>query len=153
MPRIEMETSLPVSPAVLASELLTMEGVNDELSPILKMTAPQPWASKPISEWPVNSEIFSSRILLFGVMPIDLHRFKFESVHGMGFKESSKSLFNRHWSHERTIRESGSGATVKDVLHYTSQLGFLGYLFMPLYQAIFSHRHKRLKRKYVQGGE
>lgn len=151
MPRIEITTSLPVSPRLLASDLLTMQGVNFELSPILKMTCPQNWAAKPISQWPENCELFTSKILMCGFFPVDLHRFKFQSVHCMGFKESSRSLFNSHWSHERTILKTNSGAEVKDVILYENKLGILGYLFMPLYKSVFSHRHKRLKHKYVQG--
>ena len=150
MPKFEMETSLAVSPDQLASDLLLMSGVNYELSPLLKMSVPQTWAAKPISDWPVNNNIFSSTILLFGFIPIDLHRFKFLSVHGMGFKESSKTLLNSLWSHQRTISSNGSGAKVTDVVYYKSKLGFLGYLFKPLYQSIFAHRHKRLKSKYAK---
>lgn len=145
-----METSLPVNPDQLASDLLLMSGVNYELSPLLKMSAPQKWATKPISKWPVNSYIFSSTILLFGLIPIDLHRFKLLSVNGMGFKESSKTLFNSQWSHQRTISSNGSGAKVRDVVYYNSKLGFLGCLFKPLYKSIFAHRHKRLKSKYAK---
>lgn len=150
MPSFELATSLPVSPSRLASDLLTMEGVNYELSPILKMTAPKNWAAKPISQWPENCELFSSKILLCGVLPVDLHRFKFQSVHRLGFKESSRSLFNHHWSHERTILVNNTGATVKDVVLYENKLTFLGCLLLPLYKSLFAHRHKRLKLKYLQ---
>lgn len=153
MPKFEMETSLPVSPDKLSADLLFMSGVNYELSPILKMSAPQKWEVEPISKWPVNSDIFSSTILLFGFLPIDLHRFNFLSVNGMGFKEASSSLLNKLWSHERTISTSGSGSKIKDVVHYKSKLGFLGNLFKPVYQAIFAHRHKRLKLKYDESSK
>lgn len=148
MPKFGMEVSLPVSPDQLSSDLLFMSGVNYELAPILKMSAPEKWAAKPISEWPVNQGIFASKILLFGFIPIDLHRFSFLSVNLMGFKESSTSLLNSLWSHERTISANGSGATVTDVVYYKSKLGLIGYLFKPLYQSIFTYRHKRLRQKY-----
>lgn len=150
MPVFEMEVTLPVNPDQLAADLLVMSGVNYELSPILRMSAPVEWAGKLISEWPVNTDLFSSRILLFGVVPIDLHRFKFLSVDGMGFKESSQTLINSLWSHERRISSNGSGAKVRDVVYYKSKSGFLGCLFKPVYRSVFAHRHKRLKLKYAK---
>lgn len=149
MPKFEMETYLSVNPDQLATDLLNMSGVNYELSPFLKMSTPQQWSAKSIADWPVNDHIFSSSILLFGFIPIDLHRFKFTSVDGMGFTESSNTLLNSLWSHERTISITDSGAKVTDVVCYKSRLGFIGYLFKPLYQSIFAHRHKRLKQKYA----
>ncbi|KZY35348.1 hypothetical protein A3752_19745 [Oleiphilus sp. HI0081] len=150
MPKFEMEISLPVCPENLSADLLVMSGVNYELSPILKMSAPQQWPAKPISEWPVNDDIFSSIILLFGFIPVDLHRFKFRSVNSMGFIESSKTMLNNVWSHEQTISADGSGAKIRDVVYFKSKLGFLGYLFKPVFQSIFAHRHKRLKSKYAK---
>ena len=150
MPQFELEIHLPVSPGQLSSDLLSMTGVNYELSPMLQMSAPEPWALQSISEWPTNKDIFTSKISLFGLIPIDFHHFKFLSVHSQGFKESSKSLFNNLWSHERTISSSDSGSKVKDVVYYKSKLGWVGYVFKPVYKSIFIHRHKRLKSKYAK---
>ena len=150
MPKFEMEVFLPVSPDQLSSDLFLMSGVNYELSPIVKMSAPEEWASKSIAHWPVNEYVFSSIIFLFGFIPIDLHRFKLLSVNSNGFKESSKTLFNSVWSHERNILKSDSGATVRDVVYYKSKIGFLGSLLKPIYHSIFVHRHNRLKLKYAK---
>jgi hypothetical protein len=152
MPKFEIETPLAVSPEQLSTDLLSMAGVNDELSPLLKMTAPQQWIEKPIFQWPVNIPLFSSTILLFGFIPIDVHRFKFTSVNTMGFKESSSTLFNSLWQHERSILSDGDGdgATIKDVVYYRSKLAVLGGLFKPVYRWIFIHRHKRIKFKYSE---
>ncbi|MDX1353280.1 MAG: hypothetical protein R3254_09730 [Thiomicrorhabdus sp.] len=94
---------MSVSPEQLSTELLHMSGVNYELFPIVKMSTPKAWAKKPISEWPIEDEVFASAVLLFCFIPIDLHRFRFQSVNDMGFKESSKSLLNVMWIHERKI--------------------------------------------------
>ena len=150
MPKFEIETPLAVSPEQLSADLLNMAGVNNELYPLLKMTAPRQWIEKPIFQWPVNSTLFSSAILLFGFIPMDVHRFKFTSVNTMGFKESSSTLINSLWLHERSILSNGDGdgATIKDVVYYKSKLAVLGRLFKPVYKWIFIHRHKRLKLKY-----
>lgn len=150
MPQFEMKVFLPANPACLSSDLLCMSGVNYELSPILKMSVPEKWATTSISDWPINEELFSSKVLFFGFIPIDLHSFTFLFVNTSGFKESSKTLINSVWSHERTISNNGSGAIVSDVIYFKSKLGFLGYLFKPVSQAIFAHRHKRLILKYAK---
>ena len=148
MPSFEMETQLPVSSNELAHDTLKMSGVNYELGPLLKMSAPDFWQSKSITEWPTNQNLFSSNILLLGLIPIDRHFFNFKTIDSFGFKENSKSLMNSLWSHERLIKSVGSGSVIKDVIIYKSKLGILGNLFMPIYKAIFKHRHSRLRAKY-----
>ena len=143
-----MEIILPVAPEQLIKELFTMSGVNYELGPIIKMSAPEEWALKPITKWPVNQELFTSTISLFGFIPIDRHRFKLLSISSAGFTESSSSLFNVVWAHERTITKNGSGAIVKDSVGYKSKIGSLSFLSMPVYRFIFNHRHRRLRQKY-----
>lgn len=150
MQKFKMVVSLSVSTDQLSSELLNMSGVNYELFPIIRMSAPKLWSKRPISEWPVEDEVFASAVLLFCFIPIDVHRFRFQSVSGMGFKESSKSLINLLWIHERLISEDHNGAKVLDIVHYRSKFRFLGSLTKPIYQAIFTYRHHRLKRKYTQ---
>lgn len=75
MPSFEIETQLAVSSNKLARDTLNMTGVNYELWPLLKMSAPDIWQSKPITEWPTNKNLFSSNILLLGCIPIDRHYF------------------------------------------------------------------------------
>jgi hypothetical protein len=150
MPSFEMETQLAVSSSELAHDTLNMSGVNYELGPLLKMSAPDLWQSKSITEWPTNQNIFSSNILLLGLIPIDRHFFNFKTVDSFGFKENSKSLMNSLWSHERLIKSAGSGSVIKDVIIYQSKLGIVGNLFMPIYKAIFKHRHNRLRAKYFK---
>lgn len=106
MPRFEIESQLAVDSNNLAQDSLTMSGVNYELGPFLKMSVPDLWQSKSITEWPTKQSLFSSNILLFGFIPIDRHYFKFKTIDSFGFNESSKSLMNSLWSHERLISQS-----------------------------------------------
>lgn len=149
MPSFEIETQLTVSANELAYDALTMLGVNYELGPLLKMTAPDNWQSKPITHWPTNQRLFTSTILLLGLIPIDRHYFNFTKIDNSGFNENSKSLMNSLWSHKRVIKNNGSGSVITDVIMYKSKLGVLGIIFMPIYKAIFKHRHNRLKSKYA----
>jgi len=90
-------------------------------------------------------------VLLLGFLPVDVHHFKLLAVDSMGIKESSQSLMNSVWSHERIISANGADAKVRDVVYYEGKVAWLGKLLQPLYRAIFVHRHKRLKSKYAGG--
>lgn len=125
-----------------------MAGVNYELAPLVQMSVPEDWASTSIAQWPVDVEIFASKILLLGVIPIDLHHIKFDAVDQSGFRESSRSLMYRVWAHERRISEDASGARVKDTVYFECHLALLGGLLKPIYKAVFAHRHQRLRSRY-----
>jgi hypothetical protein len=148
MPTFEIESDLPIEPMKLYRELLTIKGVNRELSPYIKMSAPKQWRAKPISEWPVGAFLFNSRVTLFGLIPIDSHGFKFSEVSESGFSETSKTLMNKEWNHTRSIVKTSAGSKVKDLVEYKSKLGFMGYLLMPFLLTIFKHRHSKLKAIY-----
>jgi len=148
MPKFEIATHLSVEPVKLYRELLTINGVNRELAPYINMSAPKQWRAKQISEWPVGAFFFNSRVTLFGLIPIDSHRFKFSEVSESGFSESSKTLMNKEWNHTRSIVAAGSGSKVKDLIEYKSKLSIVGIILMPVFKAIFKHRHKKLKAKY-----
>lgn len=148
MPRFELETYLPVCPTDLISFTFNMAGVNYELGPLLKMSAPDMWESKALNLWPTNQDLFSSNILLLNTIPIDRHTFFFHSIDSFRFNEQSKSILNKSWSHERKIEHKGSGSVIKDTIIFKSRLSVLGFLFTPIYKAVLKHRHNRLKTKY-----
>lgn len=133
--------------AVLAT--LTLEGVNAELRPLVRITAPAQWAKRPLAQWPMREHLFSSWILLFGVLPIDRHTFMLHSVSpDAGFEEASSSLINTRWRHERTIVAIEGGCRVTDRVGYRCRIPLLGYLLKPVYQLVFRHRHRTLRARY-----
>lgn len=141
---------MPKGARELAAELLTMDGVNFELGPWLKMTAPPEWQARSFPEWPENQVLFSSKILLLGFIPFDSHWFKFESVGPRGFSEQSSNIMNRVWAHQRSITTTESGTLVRDEVRYQSKISFVGALFLPIYKLVFANRHRRLKSKYAK---
>ena len=148
MPNFEMESILKSDIERLSKELFTMKGVNEELYPIVTMSAPTIWKSKPITDWPKNTKLFKSRINFLGYIPIDLHDFEFSDISKDGFKENSSSLMNKQWKHERSIVQSGDDVIVRDRVDYESKVGLVGLLLKPVYKSIFRHRHSKLKAKY-----
>lgn len=148
MPSFEIETKLNVKPDTLSKDVLTMSGVNYELMPLVRMTAPLEWADKPLYDWPVESPVFTSTLMLFGFFPIDRHEFRFLVTGSKGFRECSSSLSNREWRHDRSIGSDGSSCIVRDTVMFEPKLKILGAIMLPIYKYIFWHRHKRLKAKY-----
>jgi hypothetical protein len=128
---------------------LTLNGVNAELSPLVRMMAPAAFAQRPLQEWPERQHLFTSWILLLGVLPVDRHAFYLHSVMpGKGFVETSSSTINALWKHERTILPIEAGCRVTDAVEYRCRLPLLGYLLKPVYTLVFWHRHRYLRSRY-----
>ncbi len=126
----------------------TLGDVNRELAPWVRMTAPRRWRQRPIAQWPQRKPLFYSRILLLGLFPVDHHRFYFEQIDANGFVERSRSWGNVYWQHERRLQSTSAGCVLTDTVRYRSRMPLLGRLLLPLYRALFRHRHARLRRRY-----
>lgn len=125
---------------------LTLRGLNAELWPWVRMTAPEEFTQLPLEQWPAQTALFKSWILLLGILPMDRHAFYLESVtSGSGFAERSSSVVNAQWNHTRVILPIAGGCRVTDTLRYQSRLALLGYLLRPAYQLVFWWRHRRLR--------
>ena len=126
-----------------------LAAVNAELMPLVRMTAPSRWRDENLFSWPVQQPLFHSWVLLFGVLPVDLHRFCLESVDpASGFQEHSNTWMNRSWRHQRLIESTERGCRVTDRVQYESRLPLFGSLMRPVYKLVFRHRHRRLRRRY-----
>jgi len=145
--KFELSSTLDCSKETI-QRTLTMEGVNAELGPLVRMTAPPAWQNVPIPEWPEKEPLFKSWILLFGLVPIDRHSFYFDSVDAGGFSEASSSWMNRLWRHTRQIDSVESGVRVKDAVEFELRLPFLGRLLLPIYKAVLQRRHRYLRRMH-----
>lgn len=151
MPAIHIQSELNSGPTRLAAELLSLNGVNYELMPLVKMTAPRAWRQRPVPEWPASDYLFSSVILLFGIIPVDLHRFGLLNTDKQGFSEVSTSLVMQTWRHERIIEKTGGGARVTDRVEFQPRLALLAAVLRPIYRRVFEHRHRRLRQRYGAG--
>lgn len=147
-PTFTIETELAVTPEDFWRRM-SLASVNAELAPLVRMTAPEEWREVAIEQWPTGRTLFNSVILLFGFLPIDVHRFRLEQVYPQrGFLERSSSLVNRVWRHERTIQPGPSGCLVTDVVTVQSRVPLLGGLLLPVFRAVFRNRHRRLRALY-----
>ncbi len=125
--------------------ITTMEQVNNELYPFARMTYP---INKnhfcKLIETP-NKKIFTSWILLFGFLPIDIHFFKLEKLEeGKAFYENSSSIMHKYWKHTRLLIAENKNTILIDEVHFSPRVPLLGAILFPIYKKIFSNRHRQL---------
>jgi len=132
----------------------TMEGVNHELAPWLRMTSPPEASGLRIEDAPLGRPLFSSWVLLAGVLPIDRHHFKMAEIErGRGFVEDSVSWSQRRWEHRRHVETRGDAACLlTDRLIFTPRVGAAGPMLEYVIGAIFRHRHRRLRARFGGAG-
>lgn len=143
---LKMASDLPVPLIEVWQQVSTMEGVNDELAPFIRMTSPPDVRRLPFTQSPLKQPLFASWLLLFGVLPFDRHQLRLDEVWEGGFRENSSSLIHRVWRHERIIIANGTGSTLTDTLNFEPRISLLGYIILPVVRFLFQHRHRRLKR-------
>jgi len=148
MNEFQLTLRLRADADLVASEVLSICGVNYELGPLLKMTAPKSWVEKPISQWPVGIRLFRSAVLLFYCVPVDLHSFMFVHTTPKGFSEKSSTLMNRRWEHKRRITENDIGCIITDYVRFTGRVPFMEPFMKYVYRFIFRRRHQKLIDKY-----
>lgn len=113
------------------------------------MTHPADRASLAGQTVPMGTVLFRSMILLFGILPIDLHALAFDKIQdNKAFYENSTTLTHRYWKHTRSLTDTEGGVMVKDEVHFSPRLPFIGHLLLPIYTAIFRHRHRRLAKAF-----
>jgi ligand-binding SRPBCC domain-containing protein len=129
---------------------LSMDAVNQELWPLVKMTVPEAWRHRPIARWETGRLLLKSWILLFGFIPVDRHSFYLAEIQsGIKFRERSYSWMNREWNHTRTIAKTGPGCIVTDHIEVAGRIPLLTRFLFPVYKHIFRHRHRRLLQKFA----
>jgi hypothetical protein len=96
--------------------------------------------------------LFQSWLLAFGAVPFDRHALVLmEVVDGEGFVEESSSWMQRRWRHERRLREAVGGCVVTDHLTVEPRLPMTQPAVGMLVRWLFSHRHRRLRRRFGAG--
>lgn len=128
----------------------TMDGVNAELRPFVRMTHPADLQSLADVEVEPGEVILRSWLLAGGVVPFDRHALAFERlVDGEGFDEESTSWLQRRWRHERRVIDHGDGTcTVTDHLVVEPRLGILRPVAHRTVRFLFDHRHRRLAARF-----
>ncbi len=144
---IEIESTLDASADEVWSQALTMEGVNEELMPWIRMTVPRAARGKRLDEFIARQEAFTSVLLLLGMLPFDVHHLTLVSVFQCGFDEESWSWLHRRWSHQRRVVPASGGCVVTD--RVTVEPRFTPPLILrPIVGRIFEARNRRLRSRF-----
>jgi ligand-binding SRPBCC domain-containing protein len=147
---VEQQSLLAAPPDAVWARVSTFEGINDELRPLMRMTAPARVRALDPSEVVLGERIFRSWVLLFGLIPIDYDDLTLIALEpGRGFHERSRMLSMRVWEHERMLEPAGDSTTrVTDRLSFEPRLPGAGPLLERFIRATFRHRHRRLRRRF-----
>ncbi|HSS32181.1 MAG TPA: hypothetical protein VLL27_02765 [Solirubrobacterales bacterium] len=147
---VRVSSRLGADAAVVWERVITAEGVNDELAPLLRMTVPRGLEDFGIDDVEPGRPLGRSWVLLFGLVPFDYDEICLARVEpGRGFLERSRMLTQRLWEHERTIEpRKGGGCELSDRVAWEPRLPLPGALLKPLIAAVFKHRHSRLRAHF-----
>jgi ligand-binding SRPBCC domain-containing protein len=145
--------SIVHAPADLVwQRVVTPEGINDEMRPVMTMSMPRGAASLTVDDVPVGVPIGRAWLRLFGVLPFDYDHLTIAELDpGHGFREESTMLSMRLWRHERTVTADGADrAAVHDRITFAPRwpLRPAAPLLAAGIGAFFSHRHRRLQRYF-----
>lgn len=147
----ERSTRLVVNAGELWTHITSMDGVNAELWPWLRMTFPS--ASNILSPQridPPGVYLFDSWLLLLGIIPIDRHSLSLQAmVPPKRFYEVSKSWLQRQWIHDREISALPEGGCIlRDSVAFTPKLQIFKPLIAVAVRSLFAWRHRRLRARF-----
>jgi ligand-binding SRPBCC domain-containing protein len=127
----------------------TAAGVNDELRPLFRMTAPARLRREGLGAVDVGQRICRSFVLLGGVLPIDWDDITLVELDPpAGFRERSSMLSQRVWEHERTLEQTSDGCVLTDRIGYEPRIALPDAVLGALFSRVFRHRHRRLQRRF-----
>jgi ligand-binding SRPBCC domain-containing protein len=147
---VERTTRVPAPPEEVWARVTSVEGVNDELRPWLRMTVPRGWRGATLDDLPLGRRVGRSWVLLGGVVPVDYDDLTLVEVEpGRRFLERSPMGSMRSWQHERVVRPAGDGACeLTDRLRFEPRLPGTARLSRAIVERLFAHRHRRLLRRF-----
>jgi len=147
---LRFESLLAANPKQVWSRVSTMQGVNAELMPIVRMTYPRELSNLDAAPRELLGKVaFKSWLLLFGVLPVDRHSLRLQSVTtGEGFDERSSSWSNRVWNHRRTLISIDDGTHIVDELAFEPRVALAAPFLRWFVTGIFKHRHRVLCREF-----
>ncbi len=150
--RLELRTAVSAAPAEVWARVTTSEGIDDELRPLLRMRFPRRWRGRTLEQVPVGEPLGRAWLLLFGVLLVEYDDLTLAEVHpGRSFHERSTMLLMSQWWHDREVLDHPSGSEVVDTLTFELRgpLTPLTPVAARIVTALFTHRHRRLRRHFA----
>jgi len=142
-------SELGAPPQAVWERVTTIAGINHELGPWMRMTAPR-GLELSVEAVPLGQTWFRSWVLLLGVLPFDYDELCIERLDPpSGFLERSRMLSAPRWEHERTLEPLRDDRTrVTDRVAFVPRLASAGRVHRATIAAIFRHRHRRLRAAF-----
>lgn len=149
--QLSFHSDLNASSEELWNWITSIEGIGQELRPLLKMTAPTGIRRLQDIEAAPGEPLFHSWLLLFGFLPIDRSELTLQQLEpGCGFLEQSPMLSMRLWRHQRTLTPHNGRIRLTDTLTFEPRLpAFVAKWFV---RTLFEHRHAVLRRTFGTSG-
>ena len=143
---VERTTEVPAPAAGVWARVTSVEGVNDELRPWLRMTVPRGARGMSLEDVELNRPIGRSWVLALGFIPFDYDEITLvERGPGLRFLERSPMGSMRLWQHERVVEPRGDGAcAITDRLTFEPRVPGSKRLVRGMIERIFANRHSRL---------
>lgn len=152
----EHRSRLAIDPQTAWRRACSIEEVNRELWPLLRMRPPVAARGLGIDDAPLGSTIGRFWILLFGLVPVDFDDLCIVEVEApRRFLERSRTAAFSSWRHERIIEpdegEAG-GCVLTDRLRFElraplRRLPGAERLATAAVRGLFAHRHRRLRSR------
>lgn len=145
---VTVSSAVAAPRATVWARIATFGGVNDELRPILTMSAP-PGVPALTPDLATGQPLFRSWLRLFGILPVDYDHIGFGAIEpGECFAERSTMGSLAIWHHDRRLADVPGGTTVVDHLAFVPRLPGTGPLARVIVRALFHHRHRRLAKHF-----
>ncbi|NKF22845.1 hypothetical protein [Solimonas marina] len=144
---LRFESHLDAEPPTIWLHATRMQGVNDELSPMVRMSVPKAFACLTLRDAPSGALLFNSWLLLLGLIPFDRHALRIEKQWDYGFQEDSSSWLQRRWRHKRHVELMSRGSRLVDELEIEPR--FLPERLIRLFvRLLFLQRHRWLRAHF-----
>ena len=145
---VERTTELPAPAREVWARVTSIDGVNHELRPWMRMTVPRGADGLSLEDVELNRPVGRSWVLALGVIPFDYDDVTLvERGPGLRFLERSPMGSMRLWQHERFVEPRGEAAcTITDRLTFEPRIRAASRLARGIVERTFRHRHRRLSR-------
>lgn len=144
---VTFESKVPATPGELWKWSTSVQGVDTEMAPVLKLDFPEGMEKIPEGRDTLGKPLGNCKFLLFGLIPVDLSRLTFVEIEpGRRFVEQSPLLSMKDWRHERVIAPGPDGTRVVDKLEFTPR--FATGMVKWFISQFFKHRHTVLRRQF-----
>ena len=148
MIELRFESHLAAAPDTVWRRVTSVAGIDDEMTPLLRMTFPRGMAALPEDGFVPGRKLCRSWLLLLRVLPVDWSDLTLAELEpGRRFLERSTMLSMAFWQHERIVAPSARGTTVVDNLTFRPRL-LPRVLARASVALFFRHRHARLRRRF-----